>query len=206
MTTRRQVLKTTATALTLSSIGHGVFGFADEKAAGLPFYKILYEDRAGDSLAFAASVRGLGGSVYGVHGELHELWATDLNPVWQRGPAAIAGLTTEPDAFTLEILGREAGLAPVFRGVHVFRDAQTVRHEISGPAAAVAAAQAALNSQIGWTAAIASALAAIDAADESTRQFTARTAVEGRTGPRLERLISWALAPNPQLPRISRSA
>ena len=203
MKTRREVLKISATALTLSSIGHGVLGFADDKSSGLPFYKVLFEDRVGDSLAFATQVRDLGGSVYGVHGELHELWADDLHHVWQQGAAAIAGLTTEHDAFTLEILGREVGLAPVFRGVHGFVDAQTVRHEISGSAAAVAAAQARLRSEPGWTAAVASALAAIDAEDGSTRQFTARTAVEGRTGSRPERLVSWALVPNPQLPRIT---
>ena len=206
MKTRREVLKISATALTLSSIGHGVLGFADDKSSGLPFYKVLFEDRVGDSLAFAARVRGLGGSVYGVHGELHELWADDLHHVWQQGAAAIAGLTTEPDAFTLEVLGREAGLAPVFRGVHAFVDAQTVRHEIWGSASAVAAAHARLESEPGWTAAIVSALAAIDAANEPTRQFTARTAVEGQAGPRPERLVSWALLPNPQLTRITTSA
>ena len=141
MTSRREFLQAgiSATALPLASRA--------ARAAELPAvervhpYKVVYDGRFPDSIAFARRAETIGLSVHAIKGDVTRFWYDDLYYRWKKGPAAIAGLTGHGALFCLEHLARDQRMRVVFRAVHTFVSG-SVEHELTGPPAMVRDAMA----------------------------------------------------------------
>lgn len=74
---------------------------------GLPFYKVIFDDRfsAARALGAAAERNGLRTAV--ISGDITALWLDDLKAHWQLGGAAIAGMTTPRTLLCLEQLAHD---------------------------------------------------------------------------------------------------
>jgi hypothetical protein len=97
---------------------------------GLPYYKVLFDPRFQSGRQFAARAETLGAPVHASGANVTDLWYADLYHRWQRGPAAIAGMTVYPAFFALEMMARDAGLRVVYRAEHQFRGGG-VKHQLS---------------------------------------------------------------------------
>jgi len=73
-------------------------------------YKVLFDQRFAASRDFGREAQWQGHSVQGFDGDITEVWFHDLHPRWQRGPAAIAGLTAHGALFCLERLAWDVGM------------------------------------------------------------------------------------------------
>ena len=78
-------------------------------------YKVLFDQRFAAARAFGREAQWRGESVHGFDGDITDIWYHDLHPRWQRGPAAIAGLTAHGALFCLERLAWDAGMRVVQR-------------------------------------------------------------------------------------------
>ncbi|HET8697332.1 MAG TPA: hypothetical protein VFO94_07600, partial [Gammaproteobacteria bacterium] len=76
----------------------------DGAASAVPLYKVVYDLRFPDSVAFARRVAAQGVAVQAIEADMTRFWYDDLYPPWQRGPAAIAGLTAHGALFCFERL------------------------------------------------------------------------------------------------------
>ena len=101
----------------------------------MPLYKVLYDLRFPESVAFARRAATLGVDVHAIEGDMTRFWYDDLHHRWQRGPAAIAGLTAHGPLFCLERLAWDQGMRVVFRAEHKFAGSTCVAHELNGPIA-----------------------------------------------------------------------
>ena len=82
-----------------------------------PPYKVIFDHRFPDSVAFAETFNRLGTPVHGISGDVTALWYDALYFDWRAGKAPLAGLTTPDSLFCLEILARDAGLRVTERTV-----------------------------------------------------------------------------------------
>ena len=138
MTDRRTFLKTGITALALPMIARNAFSLPlaapAEKHSYVVPYKIIYDERYHDSVAFAGEAKKLGAAVRGIKGDVTDLWYNDLYHEWQKGPAAIMGMTTEDALFCLQILAQDRRMHVVFRVDHNYLSGNKVEHVITGTA------------------------------------------------------------------------
>lgn len=139
MTNRREFLRI--------GIAAGAWPFAPRTFAvpagtpgPVPLYKLIYDGRFSDSVAFGAHARKLGLPVQEIDGDITGFWYQELDAVWRAGateetgrPVAIAGLTAHGPLFCLEQLGWERRLRVVFRAEHVAGTPGFVEHRLSGP-------------------------------------------------------------------------
>jgi hypothetical protein len=157
----------------------------------VPLYKVLYDLRFADSIAFARRVEDLGVAVQAIEGDMTRFWYDDLYHRWQRGPEAIAGLTAHGPLFCLERLAWDQGMRVVFRAEHKFAGAACVAHELTGPI-----------SMLNETSGLAGEDWAASIADVVTRCPSGRAEIastarsSGRSTDRAEdSLYSWVIAP-----------
>ena len=78
-------------------------------------YKVLFDQRFAAARAFGRDTEWRGESVHGFDGDITNVWYHDLHPRWQRGAAAIAGLTAHGALFCLERLSWDVGMRVVYR-------------------------------------------------------------------------------------------
>jgi hypothetical protein len=97
---------------------------------GAAYYKVLFDPHFQASRQFAAHADTLGAPVHATGANVTDLWYADLYHRWQRGPAAIAGMTVYPAFFALEMMARDAGLRVTYRAEHQVRDG-VVKHQVS---------------------------------------------------------------------------
>ena len=103
-------------------------------SAPMPFYKVIYDERYEDCLAFAREARRLGAVTHGIRDDVTELWYGDLRRHLSEQPGLIAGLTTASSAFLLELLGHDVFHHQVFRGEHTFTNEKFSGHHFEVPA------------------------------------------------------------------------
>lgn len=141
MTNRRRFLQigVAATALPLASRAAHAAGVDLGRGDSVPLHVIVYDTRFGDSVEFARRCEALGFRTRPIAGDMTKLWYDELYHLWQRGPAAIAGLTAHGPLFCFDQLGRDRGMRVVFRGAHRPAAGGTV-HAFSGPATMLAEA------------------------------------------------------------------
>ena len=136
MTDRRTFLKTGITALALPTIARNAFSLPlaipAEKPSYIVPYKVVYDERFQDSVAFAGEANKLGASTYGIKGDVTDLWYNDLYHEWKKGPAAIMGMTTEDALFCLQILAQDQRMHVVFRVEHNYLSDNRIAHIITG--------------------------------------------------------------------------
>jgi hypothetical protein len=137
MTNRREFLQIgiAATTLPLATQAVRAANLADASADHVPLYKVLYDLRFPESVAFARRAATLGVDVHAIEGDMTRFWYDDLHHRWQRGPAAIAGLTAHGPLFCLERLAWDQGMRVVLRAEHKFAGSTCVAHELNGPIA-----------------------------------------------------------------------
>ena len=133
MTSRREFLKVGLAASALPVAARAAFA-ADPSAATVPLYKVLYDTRFAASVAFARRAAARGLVVHAMAGDMTRFWYDDLYHRWQKGPAAIAGLTAHGALFCLERLAWDQRMRVVFRGEHSLAADSCVAHRFDGPA------------------------------------------------------------------------
>jgi len=136
MTDRRTFLKTGITALALPTIARNAFSLPlaipTEKPSFIVPYKVVYDERYQDSVAFARESDKLGAAIHGIKGDVTDLWYNDLYHEWKKGPAAIMGMTTEDALFCLQILAQDQRMRVVFRVDHNYLRGNRIEHVITG--------------------------------------------------------------------------
>jgi hypothetical protein len=80
-----------------------------------PLYRVLYDERFPESVAYARAAAGRGAVVTGFAGDITEFWYRDLSLRWREEPVAIAGMTTHGPLFCLERWAWDHGLRVVAR-------------------------------------------------------------------------------------------
>jgi hypothetical protein len=190
MTSRREFLKVGLAAAALPAAAHAELA-GDAELPTVPLYKVLYDTRFPASVAFARRAAARGLVVQAMAGDMTGFWYDDLYHRWQRGPAAIAGLTAGGALFCLERLAWDQRMRVVFRGEHA-PAAACVAHRFEGPAASLRSAARAASSSA-WADELADVVASCPA---SRTQRAAATAVTA-SAPALptETLFSWVIAP-----------
>lgn len=137
MTDRRTFLKTGITALALPMVARNAFSLplavpAAKQSYVVP-YKVIYDERYHDSVAFAGEAKKLGAAVHGIKGDVTDLWYNDLYHEWRKGPAAIMGMTTADALFCLQLMAQDQRMHVVFRVEHNYLPDNKIEHLITGP-------------------------------------------------------------------------
>ncbi|HET7131015.1 MAG TPA: hypothetical protein VFJ95_02150, partial [Gammaproteobacteria bacterium] len=108
-------------------------GSLDSAAApAVALYKVVYDVRFAESVAFARRVAAQGVTVHPIEGDMTRFWYDDLYHRWQRGPAAIAGLTAHGAMFCFERLALDQRMRVVFRAEHAPAP-DGVQHRVNAP-------------------------------------------------------------------------
>jgi hypothetical protein len=158
----------------------------------VPLYKVLYDVRFADSVAFARRAETRGVATHAIEGDMTRFWYDDLYHRWRREPAAIAGLTAHGPLFCLERLAWDQGMRVVFRAEHSAA-ADCLEHRVAGPVAMLADARRAVGDGA-W----ATRLADVVMTCPSGRAEIGELATRGPSGlaPRDgDALFSWVIAP-----------
>ncbi len=187
---RREFIQTGIAVSALPIVGGMPAVSALAEPAPVPLYKVVFDSRFADSVAFGAEARRLGLPVHAIAGDMTDLWFNDLDQRWRKGPAAIAGLTAHGPLFCLERLAWEHGMRVSYRAEH-FRDG----HRISGPEALVARAGALSDSGSAWARDVAGLVARHPASWSGTTETALGTPARGLIADGTEPLISWVIAP-----------
>lgn len=142
MTTRREFLQAGLAASALP-FGTAAFTSADPipdaaaassaPLAATAFYKVVFDERFPESVAFAAEMQRRGSVIHGITGDMTDLWYHDLHAQWRTNPAPIAGLTAHGPLFCLERLAWDYGMRVVFRAEHQYRADACMEHTLSAP-------------------------------------------------------------------------
>ncbi len=194
MTTRRAFLQIGIAAAAVPLASHAAraahLGLGAERAQAPPLYKAIYDLRFAESVAFARRLAGHGVRLRGFEGDITRFWYDELDLVWRRGPAAVAGLTAYGPLFCLERLAWDRGMRVVFRAAHRFDDGR-IEHEVSGPSALLSALDDVVREP--W-ACMADAVARCPNGRAEIAQVR-RSAVHAGIAAREDMLYSWLIAP-----------
>jgi hypothetical protein len=74
------------------------------------FDMVIFDQRFPQTRDFAQQARGAGLNCVAIEGDITHLYFHDLALRWNRGPTAIAGLSTKASVFCLEMLARDRGM------------------------------------------------------------------------------------------------
>jgi len=117
MTNRREILKAGLAVSALPWVA-GVLAAPSARPEVVALYKILYDTRFPESVAFATRAAEHGHAVHAMQGDMTRFWYDDLYHRWRQGPAAIAGLTAYGPLFCLERLAWDQRMRVVYRAEH----------------------------------------------------------------------------------------
>jgi hypothetical protein len=211
MASRREFLHMGIAALTLPISARVALGAAPENSAAkpvadaakpcVPLYKVVYDTRYADSVAFGEEMKRLGANVHAIRGDITDLWYHDLDARWKQSPASIAGLTGPGALFCLERLAWDQRMRVVFRadhrygGYHADRaQADQIEHVITGPEDAVRKSSEFANDDAGWPVSMANLLARFPQERARLQEMTSETKRAFRENDP-EHLVSWVIAP-----------
>lgn len=136
MASRREFLQFGIAASALPIAGTGGLSsdlLTSDEPARMPLYKVVFDERFPDSVAFGVEMKRLGVPAHGIRGDITDFWLHDLDPRWKKGPVAIAGLTAHGPLFCLERLSWDHQMRVVFCAEHRCLDDGRIEHAISGP-------------------------------------------------------------------------
>jgi len=162
---------------------------------GIALDGLVVDARFPASRSFGSAATRLGANIRSIDGDVTALWLNCLQPRWALGEGAIAGMTTRPALFCLEMLARDHRLRVLFRAEHQWQADGRVRHDVTAPAAALQAACAALANELLWPQLVVAFIlsnSVSHAAARSRRSITttARTPHDAVHTP----LVSWVIA------------
>lgn len=130
MTTRREILKTGATALALTSLSHRAFGLA--AGAGQvrpPFDAIVVDERIGGHEALSRLARASGIQCVSIRGDLTRLWFDSLRDACLERATVVAGFTSDLDSEVMRAFARDVGYRQELR-LDISIDVETGRETI----------------------------------------------------------------------------
>jgi hypothetical protein len=168
-----------------------VFADGSRPAAHL---SVLYDHRHEAARAFRLRAARWDAPIAGtLDGDITELWQNYYRVVWQKKPAALAGLTERPALFLLEQLGWQHGMRVFFQAAHEPAGDGIWRHRIlrssrPGLAGHLEAAGMA------WPAALADQLVTAPQ-DVASKDMTPTGAAMAAFLNEPDKLYSWIIAP-----------
>lgn len=148
MTTRREILKTGATTLALTSLSHRAFGLA--AAAGrirLPFDAIVVDERIDGHEALSQAARASGIPCISIRGDLTRLWFDSLRGACLEKSTVLAGFTSDLDSEVMRTFARDVGYRQELR-LDIAIDGETGRGTIRRPVNPARPLDSALSSEI----------------------------------------------------------
>jgi len=199
MTSRREFLQIGIAASTwplatqaARAVGIGESA-ATPHAVPMPLYKVVYDTRFPESVAFGRRAAALGAHVHAIDGDMTRLWFDDIYHRWKQAPAAIGGLTAHGPMFCFERLAWDQGLRIVFRAERGLDDGGLLTNTVSGPKSMLGLARVAIESD-DWAAAMADVVTRCPSGKTEIDSFVvlARSA-SGTLA--TESLYSWVIAP-----------
>jgi hypothetical protein len=193
MTSRREFLKVGVAASALPWAAYAGVVDISASAHSVPLYKVVYDARFSAGVEFAQRASALGHAVHAIDGDMTRFWYDDLYHRWQRGAAAIAGLTARGALFCLEQLAWDQRMRVVFRAEHSISPDGCVAHRFEGAPALLSSAIAAA-SEPGWAAAMAGIVGQCSPA-RAERATASAITNRASTSPIGEPLFSWVIAP-----------
>jgi hypothetical protein len=205
MTSRREFLEAAAwtalpviagTPLVAAAAPAKKPSLANEPAAGLAFQFVLFDSRYSQAHSAAARIRSAGATVHALaDGDITQVWMDHIGPAWQRGPAAIAGVTARPALFCLEQFALSSGMRVVFHAEHVVHANGRTHHSLLRGADRVRLSAADLN-RAGeqWPNHIVEALAQYRPQVEAPRFGRSDAALEPALPAQAQLLTSWIIA------------
>jgi hypothetical protein len=194
MTTRRAFLQLGMAAAAVPLASHAAraasLDLGAERTPTLPLYKAIYDFRFAESVAFARRLAEHGVPLHGFEGDITRFWYEELDLVWRREPAVVAGLTAYGPLFCLERFAWDRRMRVVFRAVHRFDDGR-IEHEVSGPSSMLSAVTDVAREP--W-ACMADAVAQCSNGSAEVAHVR-RSAQHAGITPREDVLYSWLIAP-----------
>jgi hypothetical protein len=188
---RREFLQTGAVVSAIAANGMiSGTAAADGAARRSTLRRALYDDRYAEGRRFAEIVAAHGVPTRALDGgDITRFWYDELEVLWRREPAPLAGLTQFGPLFVVEQLALERGLHVLLRIEHHSGASGTLEHRCTGPRETLALVSQfeALHSD--WPALIA-ALACSVGGDDSASHY-----VEQVTAGPVPRLVPSAAAP-----------
>jgi hypothetical protein len=175
-----------------------------KESAPMPLYKVIFDERHASSRAFAGEVKKLGAPLYGMKGDITNLWFNDLDARWKKEPIAIAGLTEQGPLFCLERLAWDHGMRVVYRADHTYREDGYMEHELSGSERMLREAVELSSSGPNWSSRVASLLTRCPASRAPASKLTVVTPGAKQSGDP-QHLVSWVIAPVGAARKYSRS-
>ena len=110
MTTRREILKTGVTALTLTSISRGAFGLGAAAVQNrLPFDTLIVDERIGGNEVLTRLARESGMPCVSIRGDLTRLWFDSLRGACLERSTVVAGFTSDLDSEVMRAFARDVG-------------------------------------------------------------------------------------------------
>jgi hypothetical protein len=195
MTTRRTFLQATAcTALPLSMRGFAAPAAPPNRRPS-ELHAVLVGSHA-VAQSFGAAFAARGTTAHAMpDDEITALWLGAIRPLWERGPAAIAGLTRPAALFCLEQLAWSHGLRVVFHAEHVVHADGSTTHQVQrGAASAGLTATRLLQAGPGWAERLAQAMATHHRTSMDPRFGPSLAALEPPLPPDAQLLTSWIIA------------
>lgn len=160
---------------------------------GMPFQRVIYDERYEDCLAFAHAARRLGAPTHAIREDITELWYGDLRRNLSEQPGLIAGLTTASSAFLMELLGHDVFHHQVFRGEHVVSKGKLEAYRFEVPGYVAEYASTLRTEDTLWSTKLAELMSHYDRSQPSFP----RTQVQSHRHEGLSHpdLVSWVIAP-----------
>lgn len=200
MTDRRTFLKTGITALALPTVARTAFSVPvyDSEEAKMDNlitpYKVIYDERFQDSVAFADAAARLGTTTHGIRGDITDLWYHDLYHEWKEGPAPIMGMTDEASLFCLQTLAQDQRMRVVFRVDHSFLSDNQIEHVISGTTGMPKEVSNLCDDGMAWNVRMSNVV--LQCSDNHVKPDTTRIVTRLERKPsNQDKLVSWVIAP-----------
>jgi hypothetical protein len=208
MASRREFLQIGVAALALpisarARLRPEISGRANQSVA-TPLYMVIFDQRFQSSRAFAGEVKRLGAPIYGIKGDITDLWFHDLDARWKREPIGIAGLTEHGPLFCLERLAWDHGMRVVYRADHTYRSDGYMEHELSGSEQMLREAVDLSSSGADWSSRMAGLLTRCPASRAQASKMTVVTPT-AKQADDPEHLVSWVIAPVGAARKFSRA-
>lgn len=165
-------------------------------AASLDFHLVLFDSRFWQAHAAAAGIRATGSAAHALaNGDVTQVWMDHIGPAWQRGPAAIAGITARPALFCLEQFALSSGMRVVFHAEHIVHaDGHTEHALLRGADRARLSPADLTRAGEHWPRHIVDALTRYRPQAEGPRFGRSNAALEPALPPQAQLLTSWIIA------------
>ena len=132
MLTRRTWLQMNAALLALPAASRVAALAADPQVTRLAG-DVFFDDRVRDCTVFADQAGKAGAATHSVGDDITARAYEALKPVLARQSGIVAGLTPGPMAFLFEVMARDVGRHPAFRGEHYYSGGKLVGHRFEAP-------------------------------------------------------------------------